>query len=285
MSAGSAVPPLQASPGGYALPPLAHLAVLLAAALAVGAVLWRVRPRVTEPVVAALAPWMVAGSGLYVLYQVGGVPPVVAPLLGSPTVYLSVAVLAGAVWTLPAAAAWPADRWALPSTPGALAVGGVLGAAAVVLAVLAVGVGRHTLELAWPTVGLAVAVVLGAAVWAGLRRVRPGVRVTGSLGALTVLGHALDGVSTAVGYDVLGFGEQSPVSRAVLEAAAALPSVSLLGAGWLFVLLKLALAAAVVVLLAGYVREEPAEGYLLLGAVAAVGLGPGVHNLLLFAVA
>uniref|UniRef100_UPI000299E622 DUF63 family protein n=1 Tax=Halococcus hamelinensis TaxID=332168 RepID=UPI000299E622 len=102
---------------------------------------------------------------------------------------------------------------------------------------------------------------------------------------LCVLGHALDGVSTAVGIDVLGFGERSPFSRAIIEFAATLPTASLLGAGWLFVVVKLALAAAVLVLLASYVREEPGEGYLLLGAVAAVGLGPGAHNLLLFTIA
>jgi uncharacterized membrane protein len=32
-------------------------------------------------------------------------------------------------------------------------------------------------------------------------------------------------------------------------------------------------------------QEEPREGAALLGFVAAVGLGPGAHNLLLFAIA
>jgi len=57
------------------------------------------------------------------------------------------------------------------------------------------------------------------------------------------------------------------------------------GEGWLFLLVKLAVASAVVWLFAGYIRETPGEGYLLLGFVAAVGLGPAAHNLLLFAVA
>ncbi|PHQ45435.1 DUF63 domain-containing protein, partial [Halorubrum sp. C3] len=52
-----------------------------------------------------------------------------------------------------------------------------------------------------------------------------------------------------------------------------------------FLLVKLAVASAVVWLFAAYVREEPAEGYLLLGFVAAMGLGPAAHNLLLFSVA
>jgi len=37
-------------------------------------------------------------------------------------------------------------------------------------------------------------------------------------------------------------------------------------------------------LLADSVREDPAEGRLLFVLVAAVGLGPGAHNLLLFTI-
>ena len=58
-----------------------------------------------------------------------------------------------------------------------------------------------------------------------------------------------------------------------------------LGDGWLFLLVKLVVATAVVWLFAAYVRETPAEGFLLLGFVAAMGLGPAAHNLLLFSVA
>jgi uncharacterized membrane protein len=50
------------------------------------------------------------------------------------------------------------------------------------------------------------------------------------------------------------------------------------------VVVKLVLVGGVVVLFADYIEDEPTEGYLLLGFIAAVGLGPGVHNLLLFAV-
>ena len=102
---------------------------------------------------------------------------------------------------------------------------------------------------------------------------------------LATFGHALDAVSTAVGVDVLGFGERSPLSQHIMDAAAALPTADAVGVGWLFVLVKLAVVAGVVALFAEYVEEDPAEGYLLLGFVAAVGLGPGVHNLFLFTVA
>jgi len=52
-----------------------------------------------------------------------------------------------------------------------------------------------------------------------------------------------------------------------------------------FLLVKLAVASAVVWLFAEFVRETPAEGYMLLGLIAALGLGPAAHNLLLFTVA
>jgi uncharacterized membrane protein len=275
--------PAQLLPAGSTLPPVEYLLVLAVAFVAVAVSLRRIRLRVTDRVVVAFAPWMVLGSSCYVLYQVGGVPPVLRPLFGSPTVYLSVAIVAGAVWAATAAAGLPTGRWRLPSVPGAVAL---VGSA---LAVVAVGwtlsAGVPGLTVVWPAVGVVVATVLATILWTSLRRAVPKTEQTGAVGALAVFGHTLDGVSTAVGLDVLGFGERSPVSRAIIEFAAGLPTADLLGAGWLFVLVKLALAALVVVFMSEYVRDEPAEGYLLLGAVAAVGLGPGAHNLLLFTIA
>jgi uncharacterized membrane protein len=275
--------PAQLLPAGSTLPPVEYLLVLAVAFAAVAASLRRVGPRVTDRVVVAFAPWMVLGSSCYVLHQVGGVPAVLRPLFGSPTVYLSVATVAGAVWAATAATDLPTGRWRLPSVPGTVALVG--SSLALVAVGWALSVGAPGLTVAWPVAGVIIATVLAAVLWTGLRRAVPATGRTGAVGALAVFGHTLDGVSTAIGVDVLGFGERSPVSRAVIEFAAGLPTADLLGAGWLFLLVKLALAALVVVFLADYVREEPTEGILLLGAVAAVGLGPGAHNLLLFIIA
>jgi uncharacterized membrane protein len=153
----------------------------------------------------------------------------------------------------------------------------------VFVAVLAVVAGADTLRL-----GTALGILVGSAVaaagtWLFLRRFAPGVATTGRLGALAVGAHALDGVSTAVGIDLLGFSERTPLSRLVIEFGASLPTP--VGGGWLFVLVKLVVAAVVVVALTETVREAPTQGRLLLGFVAAVGLGPGAHNVLLFTVA
>ncbi|WP_211694163.1 DUF63 family protein [Natronomonas salina] len=265
-------------PSDFGLPPTQYLIGLLGAAAIVGVLLYRVRPPVTEGTVTALAPWMAAGGGLYALYQVGGVPDAAAPLFGSPAVYVTVGVLAGAVWL--GVADRSGDEWTPDSAPGVLAVVGTTLLAVVFLAAYAAA---ESPDLGVSGLILVASALAAGAVWAGLRRVRD-VAAIGTVGVLTVFGHALDGVSTAVGYDHLGFGEQTPLSRIVLHAGEALPTAEFVGSGWLFVVVKLALAAVVVALFESYVREEPGEGYLLLGLVVAVGLGPGAHNVVLFAI-
>jgi len=264
-----------ALPEGFGLPPPAHLAVLLASVLAVGGLLLRRRPRLTEGVVLSLSPWMIVGSALHALFQLETAPPVVAPLLGTPAVYFTTFVVAGVVWL--------AAPWAAPDrVPRVL---GGAGAVAFVLAVIPVfasaGAVRPWLSLG----GVVVAAILTGACWLALSRVAPGTAVTtGGVGVLVLFAHALDGVSTAIGADLLAFTERTPLSAAILEFAGSLPTADPFGSGWLFVLVKLALAAGIVHLFADYVREEPEQAYLLLALVVAVGLGPGAQNVLLFAV-
>ena len=262
-------------PAGTTLPPAPYLLVVLLAAGGVVAALRRRRPRVTARRVLALAPWIALGSAAHVLYVVDALPSALAPFAGSPTVYLTVGTLAGAAWL--AADAVRPDRVA-----ASLAVAGGLLLMPVVA--VAVGTGLSPAGARWSAVALALTVPIAGAAWVGLTRVRPEAAITGGVGALAVFGHALDGVSTAVGTTQLGFGERTPLSRLLLEVGG-LPSLPVVGEGWLFLLVKLAVATAVVWLFAAYVREEPGEGYLLLGFVAAMGLGPAAHNLLLFSVA
>lgn len=272
-------------PTGFALPALPYLVGLLVAAVATGLFLYRRRPRVTEDTVTALAPWMAGGGALYAIYQVDAAPPGAAPLFSSPAVYLTTGILAGAVWA--ATAERPSTGWQPTTTPGLLAITGTALLLAALTAAYTSAYYRAGGVDTTVSAGIVVTtIVLTVGVWFLLTRYRDSaVDATGSVGLLAVFGHALDGVSTAVGYDVLGFGEQTPLSRIIIEAAGALPTAEVIGAGWLFVLVKLALAAGVVALFEQYVREEPTEGYLFLGLIAAVGLGPGAHNVVLFAIA
>lgn len=264
-------------PEGFALPPLPYLFVLVAGLVGVGAGFARRRPDVSAEHVLALVPWMVAGSALHVQYVIGLLPPVIEPFGGTPAVYLSVALLAGVTWL-------SLDSFGLFSAR-LMTLLGVAFASVLVLVTLAAGFQSGTLAIFWPAVGFVASLVIAPIAWTVLQRLVPKVSITGALGALAIFGHTLDAVSTAVGIDVLGFGERTPLSQVILDVAATLPTADVLGVGWFFVLVKLAIVGLVVTLLADYVREEPTEGALLLGFVAAVGLGPGVHNLLLFAVA
>jgi uncharacterized membrane protein len=268
---------LQVLPEGTTLPPLPHAAFLVVAAVAVGYGLVRATPAVGDAEVVALVPWMIAGAAANVLEQVGAIPAAARPLFGSPSVYLFVGIVAGAVWLVARAA----ER----SVPRALAAGGSAVALVAVGAVLAEGFVRGSVDPVLPAVGLAAGAGLGWLVAQGLRATQPVVAEAGRAALLAVVAHGVDGVTTAVGVDLLGFGERTPLSRAVIEVGATLPTADLIGATWLFVVVKLVVAAGAVWLIAPAVREDEREGYLLLTVVAAVGLGPGVHNALLFTVA
>lgn len=264
-------------PEGFALPPVPYLLALVVALGGVALGLYRRGVDFDGRYVLALVPWMVTGSALHVLYVLETVPDVLAPLFGTPAVYATVAAVAGAVWLGAAVGG--------QSPPRVLAASGITGGSAAVLAVGAVGFARGTLRVVPSAVALVVAIAVTAIAWIGLARLRPSVTDIGRVGVIAVGAHALDGVSTAVGVDWLGFGERTPLSSEIIEFGASLPPAELFGTAWLFVLVKVVIVAWIVTAFVEYVQEEPAEGYALLGVVTAVGLGPAVHNLLLFAVA
>jgi uncharacterized membrane protein len=264
-------------PAGFALPPLPYLVGLGVGVAIVAGVLWRLAPTVVAATVLGLAPWMAVGSALHVLYVLEAAPPLLAPLFGTPAVYATGFVSLGVVW------AGSAARDAGPSAVARQL--GVIGAGVCVLVAGAVLASSPRLTPVWPGVALVAASAVTAAGWWLLGRGTPTAAATGWPGVLVLFAHVLDGVSTAVGVDVLGFGERTPISRVIMDVAAALPTAEVLGVGWLFVLVKLGAAGAVVVLFADLVEDDPRQGYLLLAVVAAVGLGPGVHNLLLYTVA
>ena len=270
-------------PEGFALPPLPYLVALVVAIATIGVLLVALRPPVTQATILAFTPWIVAGAALHVLYVVDAVSPAAAPLLGTPAVYLTTFAIAGAVWA--GASFLGASRRSEARIARWLGAVGLGIAAVAVGFVLLMGIQRGNLAVAWPLIATVVSVVVAALAWLGLSLTHtPVVARTGAVGALVVFSHVFDGVSTAIGVDILGVGERSPLPRLVMDAAAALPGAETLGVGWPFAVVKLALALAVVALFADYVEESPAEGYLLLGLIAAAGLGPAVHNVLLFAV-
>lgn len=263
-------------PAGSTLPPLSYLFGVLGGALAVLIALYRRRVALRTRTVLAFAPWMVAGSGLYVLYQIGAAPEPLAPLFSSPTVYLTTAVLGGATWLF-ASRFQATDRW--------LAGIGVIGALVPIGVAVTLAHEAGSLSAGWPLLGAVIAVAISLLLWFGFARYQPeSTAVVGAAGWLAVFGHVLDGVSTAIGVDVLQFGEQTPLSALLLDVGAALPTEPVLGSGWVFLVVKAALALGLVWVLADLVRDDPPLGNGLLLMITAVGLGPATHNLLLFTV-
>lgn len=270
-------------PTGFELPALPYVVGLV---VALGFVLLLARvlePPITRPLVLAFVPWMLTGAALNVLFGLGAFPPALAPFFGTPAVYITTFVVACLVWLVTELLS--AGRLSEQRVPRRLAAVG--GGTTLVFSsfVLWQAIGFGTPRILWPTVGAIVGVLLGIAAYFLLGIIRgTATAYTGSLGLIVMVGHALDGVSTAVGVDLFGASEQSPLPRAIMNFAGDLPTAEIIGVGWLFVVVKLLIAGVVVVLLADYVHERPTEGDILLAFVAAVGLGPAVHNLLLFLV-
>lgn len=259
-------------PAGTTIPPLPYLLALIGSLVVVGALLVRRDPPVTDVTVLALGPWMVAGAAAYVTYQLDIVPDPLAPFASSPAVYGTAAVIAGAVWLL-------ADEY----TAVPVRILGFVGALAALPPTAAALFAAPRLTPVIPLISLGASAVLTLAYMVIADAYLRPLATTGYAGVLVVFGQTLDGLTTTLGVAHLGFGEQTPLSRLLIEATAGIPA-PFLGAGWLFLLVKLALGVGVVWLLAPTVERQPRQGHLLLAVVAAVGLGPGAHNLLLFTV-
>ena len=272
-------------PSGFGLPPLPYLVGMVLGTLIVGVLLGVLRPEVTSWDVLALGVWMAIGSTLHTLYQVGAFPGWAAPLFGSPSVYLTTFIVAGGIW-LVATIGTTAEIFS--STARVLGGIGTVVWIVVLVYLLQIGLSdanEYVIEPFWPTVALFVAVIVAIAGFIVLALVdTEAVAATGKVGAFVVFAHTLDGVSTAVGVDILGVGEQTPLPRLIMGAAADLPVPSHLGVGWLFVLTKVVLALVIVAVFADYLKDAPSRGRIALALMAAVGFGPGVYNLLLFLV-
>ena len=267
-------------PEGFALPPWYFLVPILVVLAGIVALLWALEPPVTDRTVLAFAPWMLFGSALHVLYQLEAYPDSVAVLFATPTVYLVAAVVAGIAWIV---AIFLYAGGLQPTIPRFLGVSGTAFFAVFAAIVIDIGWNQETFNLFWPVITVVIAGVVTAIAWIALGLWFTDVAATTShTGALVVFGHALDGVSTALGYDVLGTGETVPFSRMILEAGDSLPTAEYIGAGWLFILVKVALAMVILGLFKEFVEDRPRQARLVLAFVAAVGLGPGIHNVLLF---
>ncbi|MFB6222213.1 MAG: DUF63 family protein [Haloarcula sp.] len=270
-------------PSGLALPPLEYTVSLLAGTLVVTALLYALEPPIDQRTVVALTPWMAVGGALHAFHQppIDAYREVVAPLFGAPAVYLTTYITLGVIWiTLSLVSVRGGYSETISRNLGLLGTGLLT----VLLVIgIAMALKSDLLGLVWPTVAVAVAAIVTALTVLGVALWRTPVIVRMRYAAPTVVfAHALDGVSTAVGADVIGVTERTPIPAYIMEFAGSLPTAPYLGKGWLFALVKLAVAMAVVLLMDDYLTEEPVEASLLLAVVTAVGIGPATNNLVLF---
>jgi uncharacterized membrane protein len=273
---------LQILPEGFGFPAPVYWVPVVLLLAGVAVLVYVISPPVTDWTVPALAPWIAVGATLHVMREQPIFPDVLAPLFGTPMVYLTTGAVTGVVWSVSSVLAdirgdhTTADRQMV-------AFGTTL--VALLAAISLFDATKYgVIEPLWPVVGLFFATVLTGVVWVGISvGFVETATVTGKTGVLVLFAHILDGVSTAVGFEVLSENvtEQTPLSRLILEAGADIPVV---GGGGLFVVVKLALAVVVLVAFQQFVEDSPRLGRLTLGFVAAVGLGPALHNVLLFTV-
>lgn len=268
-------------PEGFALPPAGYLVPLVVVLGTSIAVLWTLRPSVADELVVAVVPWMIAGGAAHAMYVTEVAPAVLEPLFGTPAVYLTLGATAGTTWVL--AEVLASRRRGRSPAQYLFGVGAVAAIASVIG--LLTWQPSTTVEPVWPVAGVLASIALTAVAWVALGRYAPATTALANwTGVVVLFGHVLDGVSTAIGIDVLAAGERSPLAELVLDVGSLLPWSSTIGTGWLFVLVKLALPMAVLVLFREYLEEAPSQARVLLAIIAAVGLGPGVHNTLLFLV-
>lgn len=272
---------MQILPSGFALPPLRYLVVLLGGMGLVTALLSAAKPEIEQKLSVALMPWMAIGGALHAFHQIGLYPSLYEPLFGTPAVYLTTFLLVSGVWLLLQGVGIVRGN---EDTVGRNL--GLVGTAILVVLIVAriwQVLGTPEFSPVWSAVSLIVALVVAGVVILAISLWRTPVFVrTRYAGPVVVFAHALDGVSTAVGADVLDVPERSPLPRLIMDTAGQLPTAEIVGVGWLFVLVKLLVAAAIVVSFNHYLNEEPVEGTLVFSLIAAVGLGPAANNLVLF---
>jgi uncharacterized membrane protein len=136
-------------------------------------------------------------------------------------------------------------------------------------------------EIFWLTIAVVGAVLLAGSTRILFARFSESTGL-GYLGGFVVFAQAFDATTTAVGTDVLGYTEQTPLSKFVLTVARRLPLTELIGVGWIYILLKVALALSIVSLLSD--DMESVSEPLALAVVAFAGFGPAVHNVVLYAI-
>lgn len=274
---------------GFVVPGPIQSAALLIGTVTIGVLLYALRPPLTQRIVLSFIPWMISGSILHVFWQLGNIlqrqlyPPPAEAFFSAPAVYLTTFIAVGAIWALAAIIVPSRDRSDKIATYIlATGVGVVLPLTGLILW-QGLDEAVAPIEPIWPVLGLILSLVVTFIIYIAIGAWRTHIIAQARyVGAFVLFAHTFDGITTAIGVDILGGGERSAVPAMILDFAADLPVADTIGVGWLFVLVKIILASAIVIFFADYLDDEPAQANLLLTIIALVGLGPATNNFFLF---
>ena len=142
-------------------------------------------------------------------------------------------------------------------------------------------------------VDMGLASVLAYALYVGADRYDPEInRGTAAAGLVVLWAHAIDGVANviaadwlpALGHPIDSYSAKHVINRLIIDVTRTVQPAELsaaIGTSWPFLVVKLAVAVAIVWLFNETIFEEsPRYAVLLLVAASAVGLGPGTRDIL-----
>lgn len=141
------------------------------------------------------------------------------------------------------------------------------------------------------TLGLATLFSVGA--YYGVERFKPSINAgTGLIGLVVIWGHAVDGVANVLANDWthlwgLGdYGAKHPFNQFVMDTTSAIQGGETIagvhvGDAWPFLIVKIIVPVLILAVFdEDFMEESPRYAIMLLGAIVAVGLGPGTRDML-----
>ncbi|MFB6166284.1 MAG: DUF63 family protein [Haloarculaceae archaeon] len=287
-----------AHPGYTAVSEVGYMIVLLFALVGVLQLVRRLGVTRDRALFFALVPFMLFGGVLRVVEDANNALPAgheqaisypLNTLFISPIIYVTVfaITLASLLATIWLRREGYVDTYAWPMATVGSAATVLTFAYLLWLAVTTEAVAFHPQVL---VVVVLIASLLAGAVYAAADRWAPAINAgTGLMGLVVLWGHAIDGVSNVVAADWLGllgvgldYSPKHPANAFIIDLTQSLLPASVLsatGSSWPFLVVKLAVALAVVWIFDAEIFEEsPGYAILLLTAIVAIGLGPGTRD-------
>lgn len=254
----------------------------------------------------ALVPFMLFGGALRTVedafvqaMRAGETPALEFPasaLLISPFIYFTVFVIALGAFLL---SKWLVHRDATETWTYPLAAMGLFWLLATVgyLFSLSVTTDYVSFHPSILVVILGLATVFSVAAYVAAERWRPVINAgTGLMGLVVVWGHAVDGFANVLANDWthlwslgINYSPKHPFNEFVMTTTGSLQGGEAIagiyvGTAWPFAIIKILVPLAIVAIFdEEFVEESPRFAVMLLGAIVAVGLGPGTRDMLRFA--